>query len=460
MKNYFRNTLRSFWSRDWIQKGEGKLTYMQFIGFLLIFLGVLYLSSFLLPSGIIHLFPSLKLEESPTSFGLSIAFFTTMLGVAFAFPDMLKGQTKEISTMRIVVFMFANVICMLMLKTGWDKESLADIGLDGYWMGVIAFLFGAKATQSFFENAKSFANPTPVPTATSKTIELNSAEIARLAVIQNRDVLMAKYPNIESVSDSLKHEGEYFVTIYVRDDKTDQIPKELTVTFPNGTESKVETEIIADTGSGRPQCDEVSDTQTPEYLGSLCCMVESGINPTFLGAVTSGHVFTFGDFKNYGGFLGTKRGVNINRQNVAQLYFQQMKYNQDLAVVELSNKVNVKSFPDGFYTITETDLKTKTPNITIESKNGNIRTAYILDHNVTFDVKYFNGTRQMQNIILIGDAPDREKSKNVSQGGDSGSCVYHTQTGKLIGMLLGGNEKFTFVLPLQDTLKTYNFKLI
>ncbi|MFX6311328.1 hypothetical protein ABTF78_19545, partial [Acinetobacter baumannii] len=48
--------------------------------------------------------------------------------------------------MRIIVFMFANVICMLLLKIGWGKDisSLEDIGLNGYWMGVIAFLFGAK----------------------------------------------------------------------------------------------------------------------------------------------------------------------------------------------------------------------------------------------------------------------------------------------------------------------------
>src|SRR5205823_1376178 len=59
-----------------------------------------------------------------------------------------------LSTMRIVVFMIVNVICLLLIKIGWGKEihSLEQIGLDQYWMGVIAFVFGAKATQSFFES--------------------------------------------------------------------------------------------------------------------------------------------------------------------------------------------------------------------------------------------------------------------------------------------------------------------
>ena len=99
----FSNFLR----RDLIKKDEGKLTYVQLFGFLLIILGIIYFASFLLPSGIIDILPFLKLDEHPESSEVPIAFFTIMLGVAFAFPDMLKGQTKENSTMRISVFMFA-----------------------------------------------------------------------------------------------------------------------------------------------------------------------------------------------------------------------------------------------------------------------------------------------------------------------------------------------------------------
>ena len=156
MAEKFYQRFSNFLKRDLIKQGEGRLTYVQVFGFVLITLGVIYFASFLLPSGIINLLPFLKLDEHPESSEVSIAFFTTMLGVVFAFPEMLKGQTKEVSTMRIIVFMFANVICMLLLKIGWDKHSLTEVGLDGYWMGVIAFLFGAKATQAYFENAFIF----------------------------------------------------------------------------------------------------------------------------------------------------------------------------------------------------------------------------------------------------------------------------------------------------------------
>ena len=152
MNIHFKKRFNNSPKRDWIHKEEGKLTYIQLFGFVLIILGIIYFASFLLPSGIIDILPFLKLAEHPESSEVPIAFFTTMLGVAFAFPSMLKGQTKDISTMRIIVFMFANVICMLLLKIGWDKNSLSEIGLNSYWMGVIAFLFGGKATQSYFES--------------------------------------------------------------------------------------------------------------------------------------------------------------------------------------------------------------------------------------------------------------------------------------------------------------------
>lgn len=84
-----------------------------------------------------------------------IYFFIIMLGISFAFPTLLQSADQNVSTMRIVVFMMVNVICMLLLKNGWNVDNLSEIKLDGYWMGIIAFVFGSKATQTFFENRKA-----------------------------------------------------------------------------------------------------------------------------------------------------------------------------------------------------------------------------------------------------------------------------------------------------------------
>lgn len=85
---------------------------------------------------------------------IAVNFFIVMLGMCFAFPSLLKGGDDNLSTMRIVVFMMINVICMLMLKNGWGVEDLSKIGIDANWMGIIAFVFGAKVVQSYFEHMK------------------------------------------------------------------------------------------------------------------------------------------------------------------------------------------------------------------------------------------------------------------------------------------------------------------
>jgi hypothetical protein len=125
--------------RKLIHSAEEKISFLQIIGFIVILFGLVYLF-------IVQILNKLNGET------IAIDFFTIMLGIAFAFPDLLRDSNKGLSTMRIIVFMLINVICLLLLKIGWAQPNLKAIGLDQYWVGVIAFIFGAKATQSYFES--------------------------------------------------------------------------------------------------------------------------------------------------------------------------------------------------------------------------------------------------------------------------------------------------------------------
>jgi hypothetical protein len=125
--------------RKLLHVSEDKVSYLQIIGFIVILIGLLYLLY-------------AQLTGKLTGECIATIFFSIMLGFAFVFPDLLRDSNKGLSTMRIVVFMMINVICMLLLKIGWEQHDLKAIGLDQYWMGVIAFVFGAKATQTYFES--------------------------------------------------------------------------------------------------------------------------------------------------------------------------------------------------------------------------------------------------------------------------------------------------------------------
>ncbi|MCD6067905.1 MAG: hypothetical protein K0S33_2731 [Bacteroidetes bacterium] len=321
-------------------------------------------------------------------------------------------------------------------------------------------------------------SPKPVPTKviTKKVTKpapsahgLSPTDITRLAIQQHKGVLMANFKNILSLSDTL-HNGKHIVAIYIKDSNKTRLPLELEVMLPDGSSIKVKTEIVTGMGEAIPHIgqatDELSDSVSSNYMGTICCLVSPRDNPEFVGVVTSGHIFTHGKCIDYGGILSEeqKRNVLINFEPKATLLFQQMQFNQDLAIAELTNKSNLLknyiSFSKGQYIISDDDLHSPEPNVTIVSRRNNKRDAYILDYNVSFEISYTNISKELSNIILIGTNNDRQKSKGISVGGDSGSAVYHKKTGKLIGMLLGGNDKFSFVLPVHPTLDSFNFNIL
>lgn len=477
IKFNFKERSNNLPKRDLIKKGEGKLTYVQIFGFVLIIFGIIYFASFLLPSGVIDIFKSLKLEEHPDHNEVPIAFFTVMLGVAFSFPDMLKGQTKDISTMRIIVFMFANVICMLLLKMGWGKDSLSEIGLDGYWMGVIALLFGAKATQSYFENANKLISQTQSnPLSTDKKeLGISKIAIAQLAKVQNEVKLQTRYPNIISASDTLLGD-ESCLILYLEDDNRKNIPEYVTVEINENTKIQVKTEIISNSPAGVPHIgqatDELSDSDNPNGFASFCALLTNTDNPDLRFLATAGHNFTEGNFKSMGGYVygDEQRDVLINNKPKGTLFYQRMHFTQDLAIVKLTQKKGLLkdyiSFEKGYKELTINDVKTQSPNVTIasrintERKGSNIRDVFVLDIDAPADIMYNGDLKRFQNVILLGDTNEREKSNEVSMRGDSGSCVYCNKTKRLIGILIGGNGKFSFVLPIKDVLEINNFKLI
>jgi hypothetical protein len=463
-KNY--RFFTNLFGRDLIKKDEGKLTYVQIYGFVLITMGIIFFASFLLPGGIIDLFPFLKLDEHPDAPEVSIAFFTTMLGVAFAFPGLLKGQTKKISTMRIIVFMFTNVICMLLLKFGWQNEakSLADIKLDQWWMGVIAFLFGAKSAQAYFENKGKLLHSPKAGTS-----DISELAIAQIAKVQNEGTLHMQFPNIISFSDTLIND-KACLTLYVEDENVKGIPAFVPAELNENNILQVQTRILTRNLPAEPyisqSTDEIKDSLPNSGIGSFCCLIRK--DDDFLGLVTAGHNFTQGNFHSLGGFqFGTKRKVLLNNTAIGKLFYQRMNFTQDLAIVEVTNQTNLMNGYKSFrscYKVTQSDVKSF-KNVTIESR-PNInrgfpekRDAYIIDCNISYPLKYNGISHDFKNVILLADSPE-PNSRDVSAPGDSGGCVYYKDTDQLIGILIGGNGRYSIALPIEEILSINNFKII
>lgn len=415
---------------------------------------------------------------------IALNFFIIMLGISLIFPSLLQDRNQGLSTMRITVFMMTNVICLLLLKLGWNAPNLKSIGLDEYWMGMIAFIFGAKAAQTYFERKNGAVKGNEDVKDTSgkveekssagmSTVEFSNAELAKLAVIQNEQYLKLKFPNILSVSDAvhdLNNPESHVVALYLKDDKAEGIPDKLEIKMPDGSVRTIGVELVQNMGIGEIHISQknnnVSDISSPLYQGSICCKVKSTTNPNFVGIVTSGHIYSNGHRLNMGGILSNEQQkvTLIDQTKSGKWFLQVINNQQDLAVAQLDNNTNsdsqYQSFAVGYYTVSDNDVNQPEPNVTIISKGNKIRDAFIIDYNIALDINYHTETIYMNKIILIGSNPNRDKSQSLSEGGDSGSCVYEKSTMKLIGMLLGGNNKFSFILPIEKTLDYYNLQPI
>jgi hypothetical protein len=447
--------IRSLSTRKLISPNETKVSYTQIFGFIFIVLGIVIITI----AGFCNLSSSI----------IAISFFITMLGIAFAFPSLLEAK-DGLSTMRIVVFMMVNVISMLLIKIGWNKCSLTDIGLDQWWMGVIAFVFGAKATQSYFESklAALKSDDSKVGTA---AINFTNSDIAKLAVEQNQQYLRIKFPNIVSISDTvndLNQKETHLVAIYLNDSNDVGIPGKLEARMPDGSIKTVSTEIVKDLGKSKihfSQIDSfVSNTYSPDYLGSICCAVSSNTDSNFKGIITAAHVLTDGRYDDSNnGILNPSQQSKIilDGKNSGIWFYKLLTYDQDLAIIKLnSNKTpstNYLCFKNQFYTITDKDVKLTNPNVTIVSKNKK-KDAYIINYGIGLSLYYSNGEFYKNNIILIGSSNDPNNSKSISEPGDSGGCVFIKDSMQLIGILLGGDNKFSYVLPIADALISNNFQ--
>jgi len=187
-------------------------------------------------------------------------------------------------------------------------------------------------------------------------------------------------------------------------------------------------------------------------------------DPHYIGAVTSGHVFTRGEFRtvSVGAGMAGKPPAFVQPDLQGVLDVHVMRSDQDLAVVQLTKDTlgaTAPFPPEPYHPVSINDVLGSTE-VRVRTDDKHSTPAFILDQGVSYEVQYRSMKKLMRGVIIIGSTPDRRSSRTVSSGGNSGSCVVHATTGRIIGMLLGGSSKFSFVLPIQNTLEMNGLKPI
>ena len=456
---------RNISKRRLVEEDKGKVTYLQIIGFSLIGIGVLYMTAFRI------------VNHFSTPEGMAISFFLIMLGMAFAFPSLLQGGDKEMSTMRIVVFMMVNVICLLLIKIGWgsDIKSLKDIGLDQYWMGVIAFIFGAKAAQSFFESrmTKEKESNDPPPSNFSqrtKPADTLTTSNAQLAIEANRQILMKEHPDIKELAASYYFDGTRrmpCVDIFIAGQARGSLPGFLEYKETDGSIVRVTTRVITNYRNVKPQVGRgnfIANDNTRAFLGTACCILE-GDDPDHRYLLTCNHVMTAGRFEDSN--KADQKAVRFfsgdEFDDVGTWEFGRMNDFVDAAIIDIekTERIEPNDVDPTIYNVTEDDCS----QTVVELKGAFSKTqrAFIIHLDQSIGIDYKNETITMKGLITLSANLDHFNFTPVTRKGDSGALVYHADNRQPVGMVIGANEQFTFVTPIITIFNAFpdlNLKLL
>jgi hypothetical protein len=298
-----------------------------------------------------------------------------------------------------------------------------------------------------------------------ETNVLSNEVFVQLAKAQNKKRLYDKFPNIEHISGKII-DGKKRLTIFLKDDNNQGIPKSISVRLNEETKLRIQTNVISPIEDFFPdnvveqttiqETDYIAWNQTAMNQGSICCFVGYKYNKTFRGVVTAGHVFTNNTMENLGSNTGIiKKPANystiVSGNTIGELFFQKMGNDIDIAVVELKPPImpqNIMNFKGPCQS-----FKVGQPVVILSKINGK-RSAVISGIEESPVLSYSGIGYRMIGLISI-----TKNNQNVSDLGDSGGCVYDVY-GYLIGMILGQNDTHSFVLPLKDFLSTYNFHLL
>lgn len=295
---------------------------------------------------------------------------------------------------------------------------------------------------------------------------ISGHELVNLAIKQWQKKLHKKFNNINFLNDSVilvngKH--KHVLGIFLFDDETKGIPTSLPVKIPNGKIRNVKTDITCGLGEIKINAGmngTIAHEDSPGYTGSACCLLNDSERNTFL--LTNGHVLSDGFVQNAP--MNSDNGLALYEdEKIGSWCYSNMNTEGDFALVQVEeaslDRLDTEKFNNQIYTITKSDwLKIK---IKIRGNKCKLREVYVMEV-VTKRLKitYKNAESiTMDEVILLADKPDKTTCLPVTQSGDSGGLAY-TMDNKLVGIITAGDNKFSYILPINKLLTNLNLTVL
>ena len=308
--------------------------------------------------------------------------------------------------------------------------------------------------------AKRVSHKKKTKTTPVKRPALSYEEVVHLAIVQHMDELK-KLPGFIDMHVGLSsnpHTPEQIcVVINSRFDMSGDYPAQLKVKLPNGKTEKVNVEVV--TGFSIPKAhasagDSICLGATAYLRGTLGGIIQrnSGTQTLWL---TCSHVLTGGDPVDKGGDLPAEEQQEVQAPSedftpIGKWCYALLNNRFDIALINPSGYENPG--PNDFSTSAIPYNNSFIGRTVFINGAVNKAEGFIVGQsNAAIDFDYNSQLHSLVNLIKISRYQYLQQSLTI--GGDSGAMAYLSDTKEPLGMVVGANEQYTFLIPITDILE-------
>lgn len=296
---------------------------------------------------------------------------------------------------------------------------------------------------------------------------LNKAysDLIAMAIDQNRAVFSVADAVSPPMHGRMRVNGHLVdcIDIHVSGNRRNNIPQTVLVKLESGRTVRVPVNVILNVDIPTAliyQGDSTANTASDSYLGTICCKVKRNHNPALL---TCSHVLTGGAATNYRGGEITVPAM-IDGKSAGNFIYGLCTDEYDIALIDPgSNEFEYKIIPKEPRRPSLTDIRSTKVNVVCRDKTTKfgIVTNDCVPEPV--EIRYAGNTKHsIMNLLVISDLTESNGEtiyKGVTVPGDSGACVYDDD-GTPIGMIVAGNDHFSFAIPIVSILNKLSATII
>lgn len=335
-----------------------------------------------------------------------------------------------------------------------------------FWHDLLDLLLEAKNLKQKLSDKQTydFKNTTQL----GQYVSTDYDELAKICLDQNKSKIDA-LPGVENYFIGLSSDpSKRNPVIVINSSLTEggEYPKILSATLTSGKTFSVPVEVIY--GFNKPKIhfgtgNSICYFQIAQVSGTICCGVQKDDKKYFL---TCAHVLTGGistiDKENTDGWFTEVSpddiiSSDVSFDSIGSWSFGLITTALDVALVETDleiDSINKGNPASGIYRPGMNHQEV------FVNGNRNQQIGYVTGYlEKELDFEYNGSTLKHSGLILISGNKSAYPIA-ITEPGDSGALVYLTKDNTPIGMVVGGNDQYTYIIPMQVILTATKTNLI